>query len=187
MPTITPYSGTVTPLARVFRPLAIGIAGVTLMTISAKVQIPFWPVPMTLHTMAVMAFALLLGPRMAVAIFTAYLAAGIAGLPVFAGSPARGLGLTYIAGPTGGYLVGYLLASGVTGWLAVGRGWLGQTFAMLTGLGVVYGFGLIWLSVFVSSAQLVAVGVLPFLAGDLAKIALVGLAAQGMARLRGLK
>lgn len=91
------------------------------MTISAKVQIPFWPVPMTLHTMAVMAFALLLGPRMAVAIFAVYFAAGAAGLPVFAGSPARGLGLTYIAGPTGGYLVGYLLASGVTGWLAVGR------------------------------------------------------------------
>ena len=58
---------------------------------------------------------------------------------------------------------------------------------MLTGLGVVYGFGLIWLSAFVPSEQLMAVGVLPFLAGDLAKIAVVGLAAQGMARLRGLK
>ena len=187
MPTITPYSGTVTPLARVFRPLAIGIAGVTLLTISAKVQIPFWPVPMTLHTLAVMAFAVLLGPRMATAIFAAYLAAGATGLPVFSGSPERGLGLAYIAGPTGGYLIGYLIASGMTGWLAAGRGLLGQVLAMLAGLGVVYGLGLIWLAVFVPSAQLLAVGVLPFLLGDLVKIALVALATQGVARLRSAK
>ena len=67
---------------------------------------------------------------MATAIFAAYLAAGATGLPVFSGSPERGLGLAYIAGPTGGYLIGYLIASGITGWLAAGRGLLGQVINM---------------------------------------------------------
>src|SRR5690606_33710100 len=86
------------------------VAGVAVMTASAKTQIPFWPVPMTLHTLAVMAFAVVFGPRVAVSIFAAYLAAGAIGLPVFANSPARGIGLAYMVGPTGGYLVGYLIA-----------------------------------------------------------------------------
>lgn len=187
MPPATPHFANAATLTRYLRPVAIGLAGVTLMTISAKVQIPFWPVPMTLHTLAVMALAVLLGPRMAMAIFAAYLAAGATGLPVFSGSPERGLGLAYIAGPTGGYLFGYLLASGMTGWLAAGRGWLGQTLAMLAGLIVVYAFGLLWLAGFIPSAQLLTVGVLPFLLGDLVKISLVALAAQGIDRLRRTK
>lgn len=180
----TPLPVNAASLARHLRPLAIGLAGVTLMTISAKVQIPFWPVPMTLHTLAVMAFAVLLGPGMAMAIFAAYLAAGAAGLPVFSGSPERGVGLAYMAGPTGGYLIGYLLASGLTGWLAAGRRLVGQGIAMLAGLAMVYAAGVLWLANFVPAAQLLTIGVLPFLPGDLVKIALVALTAQGFARLR---
>ena len=117
------------------------VAGAALMTLAAKVQIPFWPVPMTLHTMAVMAFAVAFGPRRATAIFLAYLAAGAAGLPVFSGSPERGIGLAYMAGPTGGYLLGYLVASGLVGALAAGRGPVGRFLAMLAGLAPGYGFG----------------------------------------------
>ena len=148
------------------------VAGAALMTLAAKVQIPFWPVPMTLHTMAVMAFAVAFGPRRATAIFLAYLAAGVAGLPVFSGSPERGLGFAYMAGPTGGYLLGYLVASGLVGALAAGRGPVGRLLAMLAGLVPVYGFGLAWLAAYVPAERLIALGLAPFLLGDLIKAAL---------------
>src|SRR5690606_3267260 len=101
---------------------AIVLAGVGLITLGAKTSLPFWPVPMTLHTLAVMAIAVTAGPRLASATFVAYLLAGAAGLPVFSGSPERGVGLAYMMGPTGGYLLGYLAASWLTGQLATGRG-----------------------------------------------------------------
>ncbi|MHC1549714.1 biotin transporter BioY [Phyllobacterium sp. K27] len=149
------------------------IAGVAIMTLAAKTQIPFWPVPMTLHTLAVMAFAVTFGPRIAVSIFVAYLAAGAVGLPVFSGSPERGIGLAYMVGPTGGYLLGYLFASWLVGVLALGRGTIGRIGAMLVGLTVVYAVGIAWLAVYVPASKLLAIGVLPFVLGDLVKIGLV--------------
>ncbi|KAA6484580.1 biotin transporter BioY [Agrobacterium rhizogenes] len=153
------------------------IAGAALMTIAAKTQIPFWPVPMTLHTLAVMAFAIAFGPRIAVAIFLTYLAAGAVGLPVFSGSPERGIGLAYMAGPTGGYLAGYLVASWLVGTLALGKGTLGRMGAMLTGLATVYALGAAWLAAYVPLDRLLSVGVVPFLLGDLMKIGLVAVGA----------
>lgn len=158
------------------RKLGILIGGVVLMTIAAKTQIPFWPVPMTLHTLAVMAFAVALGPVMASAIFVAYLAAGAVGLPVFSGTPERGIGLAYMVGPTGGYLLGFLTASALTGWMALGRGILGRGIAMLAGLAVVYACGLAWLAQFAPADKLIAAGLAPFLLGDLVKIAIVAIA-----------
>src|SRR5690606_16803831 len=112
-------------------------------------------------------------------IFLTYLAAGAAGLPVFSGSPERGIGLAYMAGPTGGYLLGYLVASWLVGMLADGKGAPGRVGAMLIGLLPVYGFGAAWLAAYVPVDQVLAVGVLPFLLGDLVKIGAV--AAVGMA------
>ncbi|WP_337268678.1 biotin transporter BioY [Oryzifoliimicrobium ureilyticus] len=149
------------------------IAGAALMTLAAKVQVPFWPVPMTLHTLALMAFAVGLGPRMAVSICLAYLAAGAVGLPVFSGTPERGIGLAYMVGPTGGYLTGFLAASWLVGILAQGRHTLGRLGAMLLGLAVVYSLGAAWLSLYVPAGRVFAVGILPFLPGDLLKIGVV--------------
>jgi len=160
------------------------VCGVALMTLSAKVQIPFWPIPMTLHTLAVMALAIALGPYLALSVTTAYLVAGALGAPVFSGSPERGIGLAYMVGPTGGYLLGYLLASGLVGRWAAGRRPLGQLAAMLAGLAVVYAFGLLWLSLFVPAHQLLALGMLPFLPGDLVKIAVVAAGAALLSRSR---
>ena len=84
--------------------LGLALAGAALITLGAKVQIPFWPVPMTLHTLSVFLVALTLGPRLGLAAMAAYLGAGAAGLPVFSGTPERGIGLSYMVGPTGGYL-----------------------------------------------------------------------------------
>lgn len=152
---------------------AIVLIGTVLITICAKLRVPFWPVPMTLHTLAVMALAVTLGPRLATATFFAYLAAGAAGLPVFSGTPERGIGLAYMAGPTGGYLLGYLAASWVTGYLAQGRNIWGQTMAMIAGLGVTYAVGLPWLGFYIPAEQVIPLGFTPFILGDLINIAMV--------------
>lgn len=158
--------------------------GIALMTLSAKIQIPFWPVPMTLHTLTVMAIAVAFGPVAAFSVMAAYLVTGALGVPVFSGSPARGLGLAYMAGPTGGYLLGYLMASGLVGRWAAGRKPLGQLGAMLAGLMVIYAFGLAWLSRFIPVHQLLGLGVLPFLLGDLLKISVVAAGAAVLSRSR---
>lgn len=160
----------------VWRSVAVVAAGVVLMTVAAKIQIPFWPVPMTLHTMAVMAFAVFLGPRRSLAIFAAYLAAGAVGLPVFSGTPERGIGIAYMVGPTGGYLLGFLVATWLVGQLSEGRGFVGRFGAMALGLAVVYAAGLAWLALLVPADKLLAYGLSPFILGDVIKIAIVALA-----------
>lgn len=164
---------------------ACTMAGAALITLGAKTQIPFWPVPMTLHTLAVFWIAVSFGPRLAFAAMATYLAAGAAGAPVFSGSPERGIGLAYMFGPTGGYLLGYLAAAGLIGWLARGASLPRQAVAMLVGLATVYALGLAWLGNFVPARELLAAGLTPFLAGDLLKIALVCALAGGWQRLRG--
>jgi biotin transport system substrate-specific component len=166
------------------RGLALALGGAALITLGAKIQIPFWPVPMTLHTLAVFFLAATLGPRLGFAAMAAYLAAGALGMPVFSGSPERGIGLAYMAGPTGGYLAGYLLGAGLTGWLAQGRGLIGRFLAMLAGLTVVYALGLAWLALYVPAQGLLAAGLTPFLLGDLVKLALASGLIAAIARLR---
>lgn len=166
------------------RNFGLALGGAALITLGAKVQIPFWPVPMTLHTLSVFLVAAALGPRLALAAMATYLAAGAMGFPVFSGSPERGIGLAYLAGPTGGYLLGYLLAAGLIGWFAPRTGWLGHALSMLAGLAIVYAAGLTWLATFVSGAELIAAGFTPFIIGDLIKVAL---ACGLFAGLRSLK
>lgn len=180
------HTGFVRPGARALYlhlPVTLGLAA--LIALAAKVQVPFWPVPMTMHTLAVLTIAIVAGPRMALGAVAAYLAAGAAGLPVFSGSPARGVGIAYMAGPTGGYLFGYLLAAGLTGWLAQGGGTLRRLLAMLAGLVVIYAAGAAWLTAFVPAHDVLAVGVLPFVLGDVLKIGLAALLAALWTRMRG--
>lgn len=158
------------------------LAAAAMIALGAKAQVPFWPVPMTLQTLAVLVIAAGLGPRLGLAAMGAYMAAGLAGLPVFAGSPERGIGLAYLAGPTTGFLIGMALAMVITGWLSQGRGLGMRALAMLAGTVAIYVPGLIWLSAFVPADRLLAVGVAPFILGDMVKIALGALALQAFAR-----
>lgn len=162
--------------------IGLTLAAAALIALGAKVQVPFWPVPMTLQTLAVLVIAAGLGPRLGLAAMGAYMAAGLAGLPVFAGSPERGLGLAYLAGPTTGFLIGMALSMIVTGALAQGRGLGMRAVAMLAGTVAIYVPGLIWLSAFVPADRLLAVGVAPFILGDMVKIALGALALQAVTR-----
>lgn len=150
------------------------IAGSLLLTLSAKIAIPFYPVPMTLQTLVVLALGMVLGPRLGAAAVLAYLAQGAMGLPVFAGTPEKGLGLAYMLGTTGGYLLGFVVAAYATGLLAERR-WdrsvLTTIAAMLIGNAIIYLFGLAWLGSLVGwDKPVFAWGMLPFLLGDVAKI-----------------
>ena len=162
--------------------LVLGLS--LLLALSARVSVPFWPVPMTMQTLAVLVIAGLAGPRLASGAMLAYLAEGALGLPVFAGT--HGIGLAYLAGPTGGYLIGMLAAAAVVGALA--RRVAGRPVALLgvmtLGSLLVYAAGAAWLSVYVGPAKALALGVVPFLAGDAVKTALAACAVLAAGRAR---
>jgi biotin transport system substrate-specific component len=158
------------------RALLLVAAGSVLLTLSAKVQVPFIPVPMTMQTFVVLVIGATYGLRLGGATVAAYLLQGALGLPVFAGPVA---GLAYMAGPTGGFLMGFLAAALVMGFLAE-RGWdrsLGRVAIMMTiGHAVIFAFGLGWLSTLLPLDKAWAAGVAPFALATILKTALAVLA-----------
>ncbi len=147
------------------------VVGVGLLTLAAKTEIPFWPVPMTLQTLAVVLLPFLLGPRSGVTSVAGYLAVGAAGLPVFAGAVA---GPIYMAGPTGGYLAGFLVAAVLIAVLQprVAHSVLLKALAVVAAVAVMYVCGLAWLATVVGTGKVLALGLLPFLPAEAVKIAL---------------
>ena len=157
------------------RAAALMMAGTLALWASARINVPFYPVPMTMQTLVVLMIGAAYGARLGAATVALYLFEGAMGLPVFAGTPERGIGLVYMAGPTGGFLLGFAVAAYLTGWLAE-RGWdrsipklLG---AMALGHAVIFLFGLAWLSTFVGPAMAWSFGVAPFYAATLFKTVL---------------
>jgi len=98
-------------LNKAFKIILIAIIGSFLLTISAKIKIPFYPVPMTMQTLVVLLIGITLGKKIGLLTVSLYMFEGIFGLPVFAGTPEKGIGFAYFIGPTGGYLVGFLVAT----------------------------------------------------------------------------
>ncbi len=159
---------------KILRALVLVLTGTLLLTLSAKVQVPFWPVPMTLQTAALFLIGLAYGRKLALATVALYLVEGISGLPVFAGTPERGLGLAYVLGPTGGYLLGFLLAAAIAGWAAERRlDTVGLLLALLAATLAIYLPGVVWLTGFIGFEKALAFGAAPFLLGDLVKLLLV--------------
>ncbi|HVY19455.1 MAG TPA: biotin transporter BioY [Bauldia sp.] len=158
--------------------VAIVILGTLLLTLSAKVHVPFWPVPMTMQTFVVLVMAMACGSWIGGSIMLAYLVEGALGLPVFSGTPERAAGLVYMAGPTGGYLAGMLAASLIVGRLSA-RGWdrspSTTLLAMLIGTFVIFGLGYAWLAVLIGPAKAWTFGVVPFVLSEALKIALATL------------
>ena len=170
----------------ILRAAVLAVFGSLLLWASAKVQVPFYPVPMTLQTAVVLLIGVAYGPRLAAGTLLLYLAEGAVGLPVFAGTPERGIGLAYMVGPTGGYLAGFLAAAVISGWTAErSRHWLTTALGLLAAIVAIHLLGAAWLATLVGPAKAVSLGVLPFLLGDAVKLALVTAAAEaGLARPR---
>lgn len=167
------------------RNLALVLFGTLLLAASAKIQVPFWPVPMTMQTAIVVLIGMAYGWRLGAATVVAYLAEGAMGLPVFTGTPERGLGLAYMVGPTGGYLLGFVAAAAIAGWLVrSGHGLARISAAVVAGIATIFVLGVAWLSVLVGFENAVTHGVLPFLPSEIAKILLAIAAGVAMFRVR---
>lgn len=165
---------------KLLRNTILAVAGTLLLTLSAKVSIPFYPVPMTMQTLVVLALGMAYGWKLGAATMLLYLAEGAVGLPVFSGTPDKGIGLVYMMGGTGGYLVGFILAASLTGYLAE-HGWdrniVTTALAMLLGNLLIYIPGLLWLgSLYGWDKPILAWGLTPFLFGDLVKLVLAAVA-----------
>ncbi len=155
------------------RQIILAVIGVAFLTLASKINIPFYPVPQTMQTFAVLTLGIVYGSRLGASTVLLYLFAGVMGLPVFAGT---GAGFAVILGPTGGYLIGFVIAAAITGYLAE-KGWdrkMTLTFvAMLIGNVALYIPGLIWLANVVGwDKPILEWGLYPFLWGALAKMAL---------------
>lgn len=164
---------------KALKAVILAVAGSALLWLSAKIQVPFFPVPMTMTTFMVLAIGMAYGWRLGAATILLYLAEGAAGLPVFAGTPEKGIGIAYMFGPTGGYLLGYVLAAAACGWLAE-RGWdrrlVTTAGAMLIGNVLIYVPGLLWLgSLFGWDKPILEWGLTPFILGDATKLVLAAL------------
>ena len=159
------------------RSFLVAVAGTALLWASAKVQIPFFPVPMTMQTFVVLFLGFALGSRLGAATVLLYLVEGALGLPVFAGTPEKGIGLAYMVGPTGGFLAGFVVAAYVTGWLAergFDRRLVTAALASLAGLVPIYALGLAWLGAVIGwDKPVLEFGLYPFLPAEALKLALL--------------
>ncbi len=167
---------------------ALAVLGSLLIAAAAQVNVPMQPVPMTLQTLAVLAVGAAFGWRLGAATVALYVLEGAVGLPVFAEMKA---GLPILFGPTGGYLLGFILSAGVVGYLAergFDRGVFTMLGAMLIGAAVLYVPGLAWLSGFVGGFEkAVTFGFAPFWIGDIVKAVVAALAFPAVWKLLGDK
>ena len=131
---------------KVLKYLLITILGSILLTISAKIQIPFYPVPMTMQTFMVLFIGIAFGWKLGLATVLLYLAEGAIGLPVFAGTPEKGIGIAYMVGTTGGYLVGFLVAVFFAGFVNLEKSVFKNFFLISFAVSTIYLFGLPWLA-----------------------------------------
>jgi len=171
MPTLAGALWPAEGLGGLLRGALLAVVGTALLALSAKVMVPFWPVQMSMQTFAVLVIGAAYGPRLAGATVALYLAEGAVGLPVFG----LGSGLAYMAGPTGGYLIGFLFAAVTVGWFAergFDRRWSTALLAFLIGNAIIFAFGVAWLAGLIGFEKAIAGGLLPFLPAEALKIAL---------------
>ncbi|MEM9474712.1 MAG: biotin transporter BioY [Pseudomonadota bacterium] len=168
---------------------ALVVLGIAALAIFAKIKVPMWPVPVTMGTFAVLTIGAAYGPRLGLTTILGYMIIGALGFDVFASSSAEAYGLTYMMGGTGGYLVGYVLATLALGW-AARAGWdrsiLWMAVAMLIGNALIYIPGLLWLGQLYGWDQpILAWGLTPFLIGDALKLVLAALLVPAVWKLVG--
>ncbi|MES0068035.1 biotin transporter BioY [Mesorhizobium sp. M0074] len=161
--------------ARLAGQLLLAIAGTLLMILSAKTKVMLGPVDISMQTLAVFLIAASFGMRLGVATLLLYMAEGALGLPVFQSTPEKGIGIAYMLGSTGGYLAGFVVMAAIVGW-AADRGWDRHPIklfnAMLVAEIVMMVMGFAWLALLIGPEKSWQFGVLPFIVGDLIKVAL---------------
>ena len=182
--------------SQIIKSLFVIFLGSIILTISAKIKVPFYPVPMTMQTFVVVLIGVTLGWKLGVATVFAYLFEGAIGIPVFAGTPEKGLGVAYLMGPTGGYLFGFLVATYVAGSFKYDNCFDSQKFKLakenlpfflalrsaitlpykniiklIFSVSFIYIFGLLWLGFLIGwDKPIFQLGAYPFLLSELFKM-----------------
>ena len=170
---------------RIFKSLIVIFLGSILLAISAKVKIPFYPVPMTMQTFVVIFLGLSFGYKIGLATVSLYLIEGIIGLPVFSNSPERGIGLAYFTGPTMGYLIGFLFACSMASFLKIEDNYAIIFLKLILSVSTIYILGVLWLGVIIGwDKPIIELGVTPFLLAEIFKITLLTLLAKKIIKLR---
>ena len=159
--------------------------GSVLLTVSSKIKIPFYPVPMTMQTFVVLFLWISLGYKLGLATVFLYLVEGIIGLPVFSNSPEKGIGLVYFTGPTMGYLIGFLFATFLAGYFDYKGNILFNFFKLLISVSTIYILGVFWLGTLIGwDKPVIQLGVTPFLLAELFKISILALLTKHILKLR---
>tara|TARA_B100001123_G_scaffold327682_1_gene368572 strand:+ start:578 stop:1132 length:555 start_codon:yes stop_codon:yes gene_type:complete len=174
-------------IEKIIKLILITIAGSILITISAKVKIPFYPVPMTMQTFVILLIGITFGYKVGIGIVSLYLFEGIIGLPVFANSPEKGIGIAYFVGPTMGYLIGFLVAVFFAGYFKYNKGILDNLLKLTFSVSFIYIFGILWLGTLIGwDKPIFKFGVEPFLLAELFKILLLLLLTPTLLKIKKL-
>ena len=165
--------------------LFLAILGTILLTLSSKIKIPFWPVPMTMQTFVVLLIGVLYGWKLGMLTVSLYLIQGLAGLPVFAGTPEKGLGLVYFTGPTMGYLIGFLVAVYLSGFFNYNNNFFKNFIKLVFSVSFIYLLGLIWLGFLIGwDKPIFKLGAQPFLLAELFKVLILAILIPKISKLK---
>ena len=165
--------------------LFLAILGTILLTLSSKIKIPFWPVPMTMQTFVVLLIGVLYGWKLGVLTVSLYLIQGLVGLPVFAGTPEKGLGLVYFTGPTMGYLIGFLVAVYLSGFFNYNNNFFKNFIKLVFSVCFIYLLGLIWLGFLIGwDKPIFKLGAQPFLLAELFKVLILAILIPKISKLK---
>jgi len=171
--------------SQLVKSLLIIFIGSIILTVSAKIKIPFYPVPMTMQTFIVLFLGISFGYKIALATVSLYLLEGILGLPVFSNSPERGVGLAYFTGPTMGYLIGFLSACFLASFVKNDDNYLSIFLKLIFSVSTIYIIGIIWLGTLIGwDKPILKLGVMPFIVAEIFKICLLTLIAKKIIKLR---
>ena len=170
---------------KIIKSLLAIVLGSIALTISAKIKIPFYPVPMTMQTFVVLFLGISLGYKIGLATIGLYLIEGIAGLPVFSNSPEKGVGLLYFTGPTMGYLIGFLTACYLSSMIKFEDGFFVVLGKLILATSTIYILGLLWLGTLIGwDKPILALGAKPFLLAEIFKIAILALLVKKIIKIR---
>ena len=170
---------------KIIKSLLAIILGSIALTISAKIKIPFYPVPMTMQTFVVLFLGVSLGYKIGLASVGLYLLEGIVGLPVFSNSPEKGIGLVYFTGPTMGYLIGFLTASYLASKINKNDNFLLVLTKLIVATSTIYIMGLLWLGTLIGwDKPIIALGAKPFLLAETFKVVLLALITKKIIKIR---
>tara|TARA_B100001057_G_scaffold83571_1_gene79274 strand:+ start:3170 stop:3721 length:552 start_codon:yes stop_codon:yes gene_type:complete len=170
---------------QIIKSLLIVLFGSVILAISAKIKIPFYPVPMTMQTFVVLFLGISFGYKIALSTVGLYLIEGMIGLPVFSNSPERGVGLAYFTGPTMGYLLGFLSASLLASFIKKIDSYFLIFLKLVCSVSTIYILGILWLGVLIGwDKPIIKLGVMPFLLAEFLKISLLTVIAKKIFKFR---